>query len=149
MLMPHLRRCLANRHCCLHAASAPIQAALRDKGIHRTTPGNQLCLPILDAVSLEGILKIGFASPAWGFAPIQDVLLESGFSFNEEAFIGQRPRIVRTALIPILAAHSKVCETSVCVSLPPKSCGVRASAILLTLETRALFRKEKPYGRFT
>ena len=41
-------------------------------------------------------------------------------SFDKTAFIGQSPRIVRAALIPILAAHSKVCETSVCVSLPPQ-----------------------------
>ena len=64
-------------------------------------------------------------------------------SSDKTAFFGQPPRMVRAALIPILAAHFEVCETSVCVSLPPNLFGVRASAILLTLETRAPFGKEK------
>ena len=127
---------------CLHSASAPIQDVLWDNGIHRTTPENHFCLKVLHAISWEDVLRIRFASPACGFAPIQD-LLENGFSFDKEAFIGQPPRIVRAALIPSLSAHSKVCETSVCVSLPPNLFGVRASAILLTLETRAPFRKEE------
>ena len=68
---------------CLHAASAPIEDVLWDNGIHRTTPENQSCLPVLDAISLGDILRIAFASPAWGFAPIRDVLLENGFPLTK------------------------------------------------------------------
>ena len=52
-------------------------------GIHRTKSKNHFCFRILDAISLEDILRIAFASPIWSFAPVQDVFLEKGFPLTK------------------------------------------------------------------
>ena len=59
-----------------------------DPRCFRKAPENHFRFKVPDAISWGDVLRIWFASPAWGFAPILDVLLENGFPFDKEAFIG-------------------------------------------------------------